>query len=234
MLGGAQLAAGHNTFRLSHGAEITTEANPKPTSPELFDGLLVAGYTPGVAGHADRASGARGAGSGAFTRPGGGRRPRGQAAGFDHHNLDLIYGTPEGERHDLTRLVGAAIGPGTGDISACALVVEDGNRAGPPRSRAHRPGGGMSRIPTLMRSTWPRRRGPFRLRAAASWRSCISFNVISYSRNTTPKTSALVVVVKLNKCGDPLKSHDKIRYDNREIVRRRSQTYLGVSMSRWH
>ena len=138
MLGGAQLAAGHNTFRLSHGAEITTEANPKPTSPELFDGLLVAGYTPGVAGHADRASGARGAGSGAFTRPGGGRRPRGQAAGFDHHNLDLIYGTPEGERHDLTRLVGAAIGPGTGDISACALVVEDGNRAGPPRSRAHK------------------------------------------------------------------------------------------------
>lgn len=54
--------------------------------------------TPGVAGHADRASGARGAGSGAFTRPGGGRRPRGQAAGFDRPNLDLIYGTPEAER----------------------------------------------------------------------------------------------------------------------------------------
>jgi hypothetical protein len=98
VLDGAQLAAAHNTFGLSHGAEITTEANPKPTSPELLDGLLVAGYTPGVAGHADRASGARGAGSGAFTRPGGGRRPRSQAAGFNHPNLDLIYGTPEGER----------------------------------------------------------------------------------------------------------------------------------------
>jgi coproporphyrinogen III oxidase-like Fe-S oxidoreductase len=45
VLSGAQLAAAHNTFGLSHGAEITTEANPEPTSPELFDGLLVAGYT---------------------------------------------------------------------------------------------------------------------------------------------------------------------------------------------
>jgi hypothetical protein len=61
-------------------------------------------------------------------------------------------------------LVGAAIGPGTGDISACALVVEDSNRAGPPRSGArpgvHRFVGStwwwMSSIPTLMRSGWPR------------------------------------------------------------------------------
>jgi len=59
------------------------------------------------------------------------------------------------------RLAGAAIGSDTGHISACALVVEDGNRAGPPRSGGHRSGGGMSSIPTLMRSTWPRGRGPF-------------------------------------------------------------------------
>jgi coproporphyrinogen III oxidase-like Fe-S oxidoreductase len=49
VLGGARLAAVldavHDTFGLSLGAEITIEANPEPTSPELFDGPLVAGYT---------------------------------------------------------------------------------------------------------------------------------------------------------------------------------------------
>jgi hypothetical protein len=112
--------------------------DPEPTSPELFDGLVVAGYTrvwlsmqiaPRVLAVLD---------SGAFTRPGGDRRPRGLGGRFQppQPRLDLRHAGESDD--DLMRSVGAAIGPGTGDISACALVVEDGNRAGPPSSGAHR------------------------------------------------------------------------------------------------
>src|ERR1700751_5732826 len=49
LLGADRLAnvldAIRDTFGLASGAEVTTEANPESTSPDLFDGLLAAGYT---------------------------------------------------------------------------------------------------------------------------------------------------------------------------------------------
>ena len=49
-----------------------------------------------------------------------------RAAGFDHVNLDLIYGTPGESDDDLARSVDAAIDAGVDHVSGYALVVEDG------------------------------------------------------------------------------------------------------------
>jgi coproporphyrinogen III oxidase-like Fe-S oxidoreductase len=47
-------------------------------------------------------------------------------AGFDHVNLDLIYGTPGESDDDLRRSVDAVIAARVDHVSAYALVVEDG------------------------------------------------------------------------------------------------------------
>ena len=47
-------------------------------------------------------------------------------AGFEHVNLDLIYGTPGETDDDLARSVDAAVATGVDHVSAYALVVEDG------------------------------------------------------------------------------------------------------------
>ena len=49
-----------------------------------------------------------------------------RGAGFDHVNLDLIYGTPGESDDDLRRSVDAAIDAGVDHVSGYALVVEDG------------------------------------------------------------------------------------------------------------
>ena len=48
------------------------------------------------------------------------------AAGFEHVNLDLIYGTPGESDDDLLRSVDAAVETGVDHVSAYALLVEEG------------------------------------------------------------------------------------------------------------
>lgn len=131
LLGAARLAgvldAVRENFVLSPDAEVTTEANPESTSPELFEALLAAGYTrvslgmQSVAPHVltvlDRVH-----------SPGRALEAaeEAQAAGFRHVNLDLIYGTPGESDDDLLRSVDAAVAAGVDHVSAYALVVEDG------------------------------------------------------------------------------------------------------------
>jgi oxygen-independent coproporphyrinogen-3 oxidase len=131
LLGGAGLAAVLDAvrehFELAPGAEVTTEANPESSGPELFDALLTAGYTrvslgmQSIARHVlavlDRVH-----------SPGRALQvaAEARAAGFGHVNLDLIYGTPGETDDDLRRSVDAAIGAGVDHVSAYALVVEDG------------------------------------------------------------------------------------------------------------
>jgi len=131
LLGGARLAAVldavRETFGLAAGAEVTTEANPESTSPELFDSLLAAGYTrvslgmqsvaPRVLAVLDRVHSPGRAVAAAREAI---------AAGFAHVNLDLIYGTPGESDDDLLRSVLAALDCGVDHVSAYALVVEDG------------------------------------------------------------------------------------------------------------
>ncbi|MGH3582042.1 MAG: coproporphyrinogen-III oxidase family protein, partial [Mycobacterium sp.] len=131
LLGGsglrAVLDAVRDNFRLNPGAEVTTESNPESTSPEFFTELLDAGYTrvslgmqstaPHVLAALDRTHSA-------------GRAPAAArealAAGFEHVNLDLIYGTPGESDDDLRRSADAAIEVGVDHVSAYALIVEDG------------------------------------------------------------------------------------------------------------
>jgi putative oxygen-independent coproporphyrinogen III oxidase len=131
LLGGAGLTsvlgAIREHFELAADAEVTTEANPESTSPQLFDDLRAAGFTrislgmqsvaPHVLAALDRVH-----------SPGRPLRAAAEAraAGFDHVNLDLIYGTPGESDDDLRRSVDAAIESGVDHVSGYALVVEDG------------------------------------------------------------------------------------------------------------
>ncbi len=131
LLGGAGLTnvlgAVREHFVLAEGAEVTTEANPESTSPELFAQLRDAGYTrvslgmqsaaPHVLATLDRVHSP-------------GRAPAAArealAAGFEHVSIDLIYGTPGESDDDLRRSVDAAVEGGVDHISAYALTVEEG------------------------------------------------------------------------------------------------------------
>jgi putative oxygen-independent coproporphyrinogen III oxidase len=131
LLGAARLAtvleSVRDNFELASDAEVTTEANPESTWPEMFAGLRSAGYTrislgmqsvaPRVLATLDRVH-----------SPGRGVAAAGEAraAGFEHVSLDLIYGTPGESDDDLLRSVDAAIGADVDHVSAYALVVEEG------------------------------------------------------------------------------------------------------------
>ena len=116
-----------DSFGLAPGAEVTTESNPESTSPEFFAGLLDAGFTrlslgmqsasPAVLRVLDRTH-----------TPGraveAAREAR--AAGFEHVNLDMIYGTPTETDQDVLDTLDAVLAAGVDHISAYSLIVEDG------------------------------------------------------------------------------------------------------------
>ncbi len=124
---GVIVAAVRENFGLSDDVEITTEANPESVTPAYLANLRAAGFTrisigmqsavPHVLEVLDRKHG-----------PG---RPEqvvaeAQAAGFEHVNLDLIYGAPHETEYDWQQSLDAAIAAGPDHISAYALVVEEG------------------------------------------------------------------------------------------------------------
>ncbi len=131
LLGGARLAdvlaAVADTLGVRPSAEVTTEANPESTSPEFFDVIRAAGFTrvslgmqsvsPGVLAVLDRTHSPGRAAQAA-------REAR--AAGFDHVNVDLIYGTPGEIDDDVVASVAAAVGAGADHVSAYGLIVEEG------------------------------------------------------------------------------------------------------------
>lgn len=131
MLGSAglnrALRAVRNTVGLAEGAEVTTEVNPESTSPEFFDSLLEGGFNrislgmQSAAGHVLKV----------LERQHTPGRPEqavreAHAAGFEHVNLDLIYGTPTETDDDLARSLDAVIGAEVDHVSAYSLIVEDG------------------------------------------------------------------------------------------------------------
>jgi len=114
-------------FGLAPDVEITTEANPETVSPGYLGRLREAGFTrvsvgmqsavPRVLAVLDRQH-----------RPG---RPEqvvaeARAAGFEHVNLDLIYGAPHESDADWQATLDAAVAAGPDHVSAYALVVEEG------------------------------------------------------------------------------------------------------------
>ena len=108
---------------------MTTEANPESVDPAALRGLRSAGFTrislgmqsaaPHVLAVLDRRhTPGRAAAAVAEAR----------AAGFDHVNLDLIYGTPGEAPEDFSASLGAVLDAGVDHVSAYALIVEDGTR----------------------------------------------------------------------------------------------------------
>lgn len=116
-------------FGLADDVEVTTEANPESTDRALLDGLRAAGYnrislglqstspavlrvlerrhTPGLAFDVIAAA---------------------RAAGFEHLNLDLIYGTPGESADDFAASLDAVAASGVDHVSAYSLIVEPGTR----------------------------------------------------------------------------------------------------------
>nr|WP_228046445.1 radical SAM family heme chaperone HemW [Saccharopolyspora sp. HNM0983] len=124
---GAVLDAVRGSFGLHPRAEVTTESNPESTSPEFFAGIRAAGF--------DRVSlGMQSAAEHVLQvlqrRHTPGRAVQAvaeaHAAGFQHVNLDLIYGTPGETDDDLRRSLDTVLDAGVDHVSAYSLIVEDG------------------------------------------------------------------------------------------------------------
>jgi oxygen-independent coproporphyrinogen-3 oxidase len=106
---------------------VTTESNPESTSPEFFAGIRAAGYTRVSLGMQSAARHVLKVLDRVHTpgRPVDAAREA-RAAGFEHVNLDLIYGTPGERVEDLQASLDAVLSAGVDHVSAYALIVEDG------------------------------------------------------------------------------------------------------------
>ncbi|MGW0183164.1 radical SAM family heme chaperone HemW [Nocardia sp. NPDC003345] len=131
LLGGDGLAgvldAIRAEFTLAPDAEITTESNPESTAPAFFERIREAGFTRVSLGMQSAAQHVLAVLDRTHT-PGravaAAREAR--AAGFDHVNLDLIYGTPGERDSDLDASLDAVLEAGVDHVSAYSLIVEDG------------------------------------------------------------------------------------------------------------
>jgi oxygen-independent coproporphyrinogen-3 oxidase len=116
-----------NEFGVAPDAEVTTEANPESVTPAYLERLRQAGFTRISLGM-QSASRHVLAVLDRQHRPGRAVEAvaEARAAGFEHINLDLIYGTPGETEQDWQLSLDTAIASGTDHVSAYALVVEDG------------------------------------------------------------------------------------------------------------
>lgn len=116
-------------FGLRPDAEVTTEANPESVDETYLKELRAGGFT--------RVSfGMQSAGEHVLAvldrrhtpgRPAEAVREA-RAAGFEHVNLDLIYGTPGESDDDWRASLEAALAARPDHVSAYSLIVEDGTR----------------------------------------------------------------------------------------------------------
>ncbi|WP_370183482.1 radical SAM family heme chaperone HemW [Rhodococcus wratislaviensis] len=121
------LSAVRSSFGLAKGAEVTTESNPESTSPEFFEQLRAGGFTRISLGMQSAAQHVLKVLDRTHT-PGRAvaAAQEARAAGFEHVNLDLIYGTPGERDADLDLSLDAVLSAGVDHVSAYALIVEDG------------------------------------------------------------------------------------------------------------
>jgi putative oxygen-independent coproporphyrinogen III oxidase len=123
------LDAVRDRIGLAPGAEISTEANPESTDPALLDALRAAGYTRLSLGMQSTSTRVlqildrRHTAGRALDVVGWAR-----AAGFEHVNLDLIYGTPGETDGEFADSLAAAVNSGVDHVSAYSLIVEPGTR----------------------------------------------------------------------------------------------------------
>ncbi|POX36518.1 coproporphyrinogen III oxidase [Streptomyces sp. Ru73] len=123
------LAAIRDEFGFTPDAEITTEANPESVDPRYLEELHAGGFNRISFGMQS----ARQHVLKILDRTHTPGRPEAcvaeaRAAGFEHVNLDLIYGTPGESDDDWRASLDAAVGAGPDHVSAYALIVEEGTQ----------------------------------------------------------------------------------------------------------
>jgi putative oxygen-independent coproporphyrinogen III oxidase len=116
-------------FDLTPDAEVTTEANPESVTPQALADLRAGGFTrvsfgmqsaaPHVLATLDRHH-TPGRAAAAVAEA--------HAAGFEHVNVDLIYGAPGETDADWRASLDAAVDTGVDHVSAYSLIVEPGTR----------------------------------------------------------------------------------------------------------
>ena len=126
---GGLLAVIDAEFGLAPDAEVTTEANPDSVDEAALARLRAAGFTRISFGMQSVHRHVLAVLERTHT-PG---RPTqcvrwAHAAGFEHVNLDLIYGTPGESDTDWKDSLHAALDAGPDHVSAYSLIVEDGTR----------------------------------------------------------------------------------------------------------
>ncbi|MFB4315411.1 radical SAM family heme chaperone HemW [Actinomadura sp. 21ATH] len=126
---GRVLAAIDAEFGLAPGAEVTTEANPESVDDRYLGRLRETGFTRVSYGMQSAREHVLAVLDRTHTP---GRVPRvvdwTRAAGFEHVNLDLIYGTPGESDDDWRASLEAALECDPDHVSAYALIVEEGTR----------------------------------------------------------------------------------------------------------
>jgi oxygen-independent coproporphyrinogen-3 oxidase len=127
-------------FSVAPDAEITTEANPDSVDPTMLEQLREGGFTrisfgmqsaaPHVLSVLDRTH-----------TPGSARRAAewARGAGFEHINIDLIYGTPGETDLDLRASLEEVLVADVDHVSAYALIVEEGTALGRRVARGELP-----------------------------------------------------------------------------------------------
>ena len=121
------LATIRDEFGLVEGAEVTTEANPDSVDARMLADLLEGGFTRISLGMQSSAPSVLEVLERTHT-PGAGVAAARAArdVGFDHVNLDLIYGTPGETDDDVRRTLDDVLSAGVDHVSAYSLIVEDG------------------------------------------------------------------------------------------------------------
>jgi oxygen-independent coproporphyrinogen-3 oxidase len=125
----AVLTAVRDLFPVAPDVEVTTEANPESVSPASLARLRAAGFTRISLGMQSAAEHVLAVLDRRHTPGRAAEAAReARAAGFEHVNLDLIYGTPGETDADWAASLAAVLDAPVDHVSAYALIVEDGTR----------------------------------------------------------------------------------------------------------
>jgi putative oxygen-independent coproporphyrinogen III oxidase len=118
-----------DAFGLAPDVEVTTEANPESVDRAALDALRAGGFTRISFGMQSAAQHVLQVLDRQHT-PGRVQQAvaDAHAAGFEHVNVDLIYGTPGESADDWQASLDAAVASGADHVSAYSLIVEDGTR----------------------------------------------------------------------------------------------------------